>query len=700
MVHPTPPSQRRAALTTVLAVLLALALATPALAGTASFENGTLTFAGGDEVNQVSFAPNEGGGVKVSDAASALAPGTGCAQVQDDPNSVVCATDEGAAVGTVIATLGGEADTATTALGAVHVAFDGGSGDDILNGGDAGDALSGADGADQLHAGGGDDDLNGGANNDVLDGGDGNDTARYDDRGGNITVSLDDEANDGEGGEGDNVLSNVENVIGGAGDDSLNGNDGNNHLVGNGGIDALNGGGGADTLEGGEGNDALQGGAGPDSFMGGGGTDTVVYGDHAGVNADIDDVLGDDGNGTDGAPGQRDTIFSDVENLFGSNGPDILGGSNGDNMLLAGAGQDTIDGAGGNDVMSGGSGGDYMTGGDGLDVVTYAGRTSAVFTSFDGNNNNDGELNEGDTLASSIEGVVGGNAGDVLVGNAAPNLLDGGPGPDAIIGGEGADSLSGGPGNDQISARDAFADSISCGDNSDSAFLDAKDTYGSDCEGVEVSSSNDQPDNSGNSGSGTNTGNTGGLPGGINLPPGGGGNTNTGGSGGGVYDPFDSLTQFASLSSYLVTAPDLGSLFNPGQTQAMLTKALTDLATNAGDALATPGSVATPRSRARGLSVFVARAGSKIVARGKLRPTAGMSAKDACSVGGKVEATLKVGTRVVSKKRAKIKKNCTYKLVAPVKTLASSVRVFVRFKGNPLLLPFTPKPSVRTVTMR
>jgi Ca2+-binding RTX toxin-like protein len=56
----------------------------------------------------------------------------------------------------------------------------------------------------------------------------------------------------------------IENAIGGAGDDLLQGNDAMNSLIGNGGSDTLMGGLGADTLQGGAGDDSLDGGEGID----------------------------------------------------------------------------------------------------------------------------------------------------------------------------------------------------------------------------------------------------------------------------------------------------------------------------------------------------------------------------------------------------------------------------------------------------
>lgn len=59
----------------------------------------------------------------------------------------------------------------------------------------------------------------------------------------------------------------IENALGGAGNDVLNGNDAANRLLGRGGNDAVDGGGGADTLVGGAGRDTLTGGSGADRFL-------------------------------------------------------------------------------------------------------------------------------------------------------------------------------------------------------------------------------------------------------------------------------------------------------------------------------------------------------------------------------------------------------------------------------------------------
>lgn len=137
-----------------------------------------------------------------------------------------------------------------------------GAGIDAVFGGSGGDTLSGVGIADNLilDGRGGDDHLVGGSGNDTLlpgagaddmIGGAGTDGASLSgaaDLTAPITVTLDNAANDGGDGEGDNVHSDVEAVLTDAGDDKITGGPGANILLsgdGNDGIDALDG--GADT---------------------------------------------------------------------------------------------------------------------------------------------------------------------------------------------------------------------------------------------------------------------------------------------------------------------------------------------------------------------------------------------------------------------------------------------------------------------
>jgi Ca2+-binding RTX toxin-like protein len=133
-------------------------------------------------------------------------------------------------------------------------AFDGGDGDDLLRGGPGVDSLRGNGGNDQLIGDAGNDFLFGNQGNDAavaasgadgadfFEGSTGTDAASYAARAAQVRVTLDDLANDGASGEGDEIRLDVENVLGGSGNDILRANQfqsGPNRLVGNGGNDFL-----------------------------------------------------------------------------------------------------------------------------------------------------------------------------------------------------------------------------------------------------------------------------------------------------------------------------------------------------------------------------------------------------------------------------------------------------------------------------
>ena len=148
---------------------------------------------------------------------------------------------------------------------------DGGDGRDqllIIFTGVKNNSLSGGAGDDSVRPGRGADDIHGGP---------GADSVAYIDAPTGVTVTLDDQPNDGGAGEGDNVHSDVENAGGGPGDDHLEGTDGANRLDGGlGGADVLDGGGGADILIGFAGDDTIRAEDGAvDTVDCGEGTDTI-----------------------------------------------------------------------------------------------------------------------------------------------------------------------------------------------------------------------------------------------------------------------------------------------------------------------------------------------------------------------------------------------------------------------------------------
>lgn len=119
-------------------------------------------------------------------------------------------------------------------------------GHDTLNGLAGDDTLDGGSGNDSLNGGDGDDILIGGLGNDTLVGGAGFDTADYSGAHAGVTVNL--ATGQASGGAGNDILTEVEAVVGTAYNDILTGDAGANILRGGGGIDTLNGGGGADQL--------------------------------------------------------------------------------------------------------------------------------------------------------------------------------------------------------------------------------------------------------------------------------------------------------------------------------------------------------------------------------------------------------------------------------------------------------------------
>ena len=143
--------------------------------------------------------------------------------------------------------------------------MDGGAGDDVMHGGDlqgAGadgkDTINGGPGPDHLSGDGGDDTLDGGPGGDDLAGGPGEDIADYASQPVPLTVTIDGKANDGGPGEKDNVTQDVEDVNGGSGETTVDGNGSANKLTGGSGEDYADGLAGSDTLTGGGASDTLR----------------------------------------------------------------------------------------------------------------------------------------------------------------------------------------------------------------------------------------------------------------------------------------------------------------------------------------------------------------------------------------------------------------------------------------------------------
>ena len=316
------------------------------------------------------------------------------------------------------------------------------------------DALTGDAGANELRGNGGSDTLEGGAGADTLDGGDGVDTASYAGSAAGVTIDLQLNTASGGDAEGD-TLTNIENVIGSAFDDTLIGDGGVNVLDGGDGNDSLNGRVGDDTLLGGAGNDSLNGRQGADTLDGGAGIDTANYSaSAAGVTIDLDAGTGSGGDAEGDALSNIENVLGSAhaDTITGDGGVNVLSGFDGNDTLLGGGGDDTLNGMDGNDVLAGNGGADVLDGGSGLDTASYAGSGTGVTANLTTNVNSGGEAT-GDTFVS-IENLRGSDHGDTLTGDAGSNTLEGRSGNDVLEGGAGADTLDGGGDHDVLYGQD------------------------------------------------------------------------------------------------------------------------------------------------------------------------------------------------------------------------------------------------------
>jgi Ca2+-binding RTX toxin-like protein len=174
---------------------------------------------------------------------------------------------------------------------------------------------------------------------------------------------------------------------------------------------------------------------------------------------------GDDAD--DGGTGEGDDVRSDVENLTGGGGADVLVGSTSSNAIDGGAEADTISGGDGNgtctndvDVLTGGVGndvfmmgpaedcGDTLNGGAGTDRADYQYRTADLAISANGQPD-DGE-DEDDNVKNDVEAIFGGFGADTITGSTAAEDLRGGAGDDVLNGGGGNDTLTGHAGDDEL----------------------------------------------------------------------------------------------------------------------------------------------------------------------------------------------------------------------------------------------------------
>jgi serralysin len=282
---------------------------------------------------------------------------------------------------------------------------------------------------------------------------------------GRDTIIGNDAANGLDGAAG------ADSLHGGNGADTLRGADGADTLRGGAGLDALAGGKSHDLLLGGEGQDSLSGGSGNDTAHGEEGDDLVAGGEgndllHGGRGGDL--AMGGDGNDSLYGSEGGDTLFGGTDAASGTDGLDTLAGGAGDDSLdggggadlvKGGAGRDTVEGKSGHDRLLGGEDDDLMFGGSGADLLRGEGGADTLHggvpvIDVDG-------LAGGDSLygLGGDDAMFGGEGNDRLVGGDGDDLLDGGAHPDRLLGGAGADTFMGGSEEDAlISEADGAAD--------------------------------------------------------------------------------------------------------------------------------------------------------------------------------------------------------------------------------------------------
>ena len=225
--------------------------------------------------------------------------------------------------------------------------------------------------------------------------------------------------------------------------------------------------------------------------------------------------------------GDLEDIVSAISLAAGQTSTTDLG--DGDDRLTDGPGNDTVAGGAGNDLFgagqtgtdsySGGAGDDQfifpngpdeVRGGDGTDSVIYLGveylgaalPVDRMFSLDD--QANDNRAGEGTNVHSDVEelrnyyteireaGIFGGYVGffgtpegkSTLVGSAAVNTVQGGDNSDDLDGGLNNDLLVGGEGDDVLRSVDGYADRLVCGPGADTAIADTLDVISDTCETV------------------------------------------------------------------------------------------------------------------------------------------------------------------------------------------------------------------------
>lgn len=356
--------------------------------------------------------------------------------------------------------------------------------------------------ADLFVAGNGNDVFNGQAASDVVD---------YSNAPAAVNVDL--EAGTATGGSGNDTLTDIQSVIGSDFDDTLLGSSIDNRSTLIIFTAGLMGGFGDDFIDGRAANDILAGGPGDDTFYEGAtanGADTISGDADSGVA-----IINDGDNVTHGDVVDYGDRTSDLH-LDAAGGPSGAGGCpsaatcEGDAItsvetFIAGSGNDTFAGAGGSQVLIGNAGNDSFSGGAGFDYASFENSTAGVTVDVPAGTAT-GEGN--DTFDTTVDAFVGSDQGDTFIdktsgpgsnnnylGRGGDDVFDQGASlPSAPI--ADGDVMDCGAGHDLVDYGDRTRDltvdiSAGVGGNGEAAETDAFFGSVDDCEDLVAGSGND-----------------------------------------------------------------------------------------------------------------------------------------------------------------------------------------------------------------
>jgi Ca2+-binding RTX toxin-like protein len=155
-----------------------------------------------------------------------------------------------------------------------------------------------------------------------------------------------------------------------------------------------------------------------------------------------------------------------LDNLFGTEGADLIKGLTSSDLLLGFGGNDSIEGGTGNDILMGGLGADTLNGGDGDDMIL--GSSTGGLVGIPPSSTDPIVIGQGDhwlwtangtdadgfrvtfLTGNAIRDEQAGDAGSVIDGGAGDDLIYAGTGDDLVHGGDGADDIEGMGGGDVL----------------------------------------------------------------------------------------------------------------------------------------------------------------------------------------------------------------------------------------------------------